>query len=218
MAEYGAMIDVNGNPFITPNSTPFALYTRSEFNSYANGNTQETNNVSYIDLPADYPVSVFCRTEGNSSPAGIVSYLDGRRIRILSNSRGSAYKLIAYVFAIFPQTLPRWGMAIWNASGELILTNETKVLSDLETVPGGININTSKGGAWASSGGQAGSVIILVPQPGGGSFPQSFPILTGCRYDGTNTYFQAFQTQEGQTQGYTDNGTSITVINTANYD
>ncbi|MEA8929873.1 hypothetical protein ACTM88_28015, partial [Citrobacter freundii] len=41
-----------------------------------------------------------------------------------SNYRRSAFVLEAYFFAIYPLTLPAWGVAIWDAEGTLVLTNE----------------------------------------------------------------------------------------------
>ncbi len=42
MADYGAMILMdNGNPFVTPQSTPFCLYGKYTFNSSPNGSSQQ---------------------------------------------------------------------------------------------------------------------------------------------------------------------------------
>jgi hypothetical protein len=42
MAKFGAMILMdNGNPFVTPQSTPFCLYGKYTFNSSANGSSQQ---------------------------------------------------------------------------------------------------------------------------------------------------------------------------------
>ena len=52
MAEFGAMILMdNGNPFVTPQSTPFCLYGKYTFNSSANGSSQQV--AQNIALNAD---------------------------------------------------------------------------------------------------------------------------------------------------------------------
>ncbi|MEP8378900.1 hypothetical protein ABKS39_10655 [Enterobacter cloacae] len=39
-----------------------------------------------------------------------------------------------FIFFIFPQTKPDYGLAVWDASGTLILTNETRTLSDVNVL------------------------------------------------------------------------------------
>lgn len=209
---YGAMIDVNGNPFITPNSTPYALYGRYVFSSYQNNTVQQVSN--YISIPASYMPMTFVRVSGTSSPTGIQTYLEGDGVRVTgANNGNNPFSVTVYVFAIFPQVLPSWGMAIWNEAGTLILTNETRVLTDIQTIggggSGGININFSSGGSYAVSPARLGAVIGI-----------GVDIYTSCVYSGGVTKITAVAAPGGggSPQGYINNGNSLTIINTAAYD
>ncbi|KIG58907.1 hypothetical protein PU45_06545, partial [Escherichia coli] len=134
------------------------------------------------------------------------------------------FTLTAYIFAIFPQTLPKWGMAIWDAAGKLVLTNESRVLSDLQTIGtpganGGINIDQTLSGPWAVAPAQLGQSIVVnnSTQP-----PTIYTInaYSACRFDGANTRINAggTSTGTGSPGGVTNTGISLTAINTAAYD
>lgn len=56
----------NGNPFVTPQSTPFCLYGKYTFNSSANGSSQQV--AQNIALNADYPVMVLSKPPIQHSP------------------------------------------------------------------------------------------------------------------------------------------------------
>lgn len=221
---YGAMIDVNGNPFITPNSIPYAMYGRYVFNSYQNNTVQQVSN--YINIPASYMPMAFVRVSGTSRPTGIQTYLEGDGIRVTgANNGNNPFSVTVYVFAIFPQSLPSWGMAIWDSNGTLILTNETRVLTDIQTIggggSGGININFSSGGSYAVSPARLGAVQLLNPGgPGQPPFLISADIYTSCVYNGGSTTITSVAAPSigGSPQGYTNNGNSLTIINTSAYD
>lgn len=221
---YGAMIDVNGNPFITPNSIPYALYGRYVFNSYSNGTIQQLS--EYISINPSYNPMTFVRVSGTSSPTGCQTYIEGNGIRVAgANNGNNAFTVTVYVFAIFPQTLPNWGMAIWDESGTLILTNETRVLTDIQTIgaggAGGTNITFSSGGSYAVSPSRLGAVQLLIPgAPGQPPYLISADMYTSCVYSGGSTNITAVPapSQGGSPQGYTNNGNSLTIINTEAYD
>lgn len=224
MAEYGASIDLgNGNPFITPVSTPFCLFRKVTVNSSANGAAQSAS--SDINLGGNYPAMAFVKTTNTAQPTHVGSFRNGNIITVnAGNPFGQGFTMTAYIFAIFPQTLPRWGMAVWDASGKLVLTNESRVLSDLVTVGtpgnnGGINIDQTLGGSYAVCPGVLGSTLIQF-------FVQGQPVVvsvtaaTGCRFNGSSSRISAANTGNatGNVIGNTNNGNSIIAINTASYD
>lgn len=225
---YGAMIDVNGNPFITPNSIPYALYGKYSFNSYevGSGSAAVQQVSSLINIQQSYMPMTFVRVSGTSSPTGIQTYLEGDGIRVTgANNGNNQFVVTVYVFAIFPQTLPDWGMAIWNEAGTLVLTNETKVLTDIETIgangTGGVDITFNRQGSYAVSPARLGAVQLLNPgAPGQPPFLTSADIYTSCVYSGGSTTITSVVApgQSGSPQGYTNNGNSLTIINTASYD
>jgi len=213
----------NGNPFVTPQSTPFCLYGKYSFNSSANGSSQQV--AQYLSVPDDYPVMVFIKTTNTAQPTPAMSYRIGGNVYISGvNPYNQGFTLTAYVFAIFPQTLPASGFAICDASGKLVLTNESRVLSDLQTVgtpgaSGGINIDQTLSGSWAVAPAQLGQTIVVnnSTQP-----PTIYTInaYSACRFDGTNTRINAggTSTGTGSPGGGTNTGISLTAINTAAYD
>ncbi len=67
MADYGALIALeSGNPFITPQSTPFCLYRKVVVNSVANGAYHGAS--ATVALDASYPAMVFAKRVIQPSP------------------------------------------------------------------------------------------------------------------------------------------------------
>lgn len=224
MAKYGALISLpNGNPFITPDSTPMTLYRKVTVNSTFGGNLNSAS--ASVTIDGQKGGIAFART---SAPAKISASKNGNTFSIdASNYRGSAFVLEAYFFAIYPLTLPAWGVAIWDAEGTLVLTNESRVLSDLTTigspgaVSGGLNIDTYMAGKWAINPMGLGSVLLHAGSaPGGQPIIQSVDVGTGCFNEGAGTRIKGLTstTASGSSIGTTNSGIVITAINTAAYD
>ncbi|EFB4108335.1 hypothetical protein C0X82_000860 [Escherichia coli O53] len=222
MADFGALIALeNGNPFITPNSTPFCLYRRATANSANTGGTYQGASID-IPLDASYPAIVFCKT---SAQATVGATRVGNVIKVSSSSaNGYSHTLTAYVFAIFPQTLPEWGMVIWDDKRNVVLTDESRVLSDLVTIGtpganGGINIDQTLTGSYAVVPAILGSSLFQI-------MVQGQPVIVnvtayaGALFNGTTTRINAVASQTGQGSpvGGTNTGIAITAINTAAYD
>lgn len=227
---YGAFIDVNGNPFITPLSTPFALYRRGTIQSSSVSSSQDAQ--AYIPIPSNVPVIAFCKTTVTEQGTALAAYTfrEGANVNTVYirgvNPANQSFTLTYYIFAIFEQTLPNWGMAIWDESGRLILTNETKVLSDLVTIgtpgyaSGGLNIDQTLNGSYAVVPTILGNYQIQQ-----GTLPTGQPIIgnstagTSARYNGSTTRINAAATTAaGQIINTTNNGNIITAINTSAYD
>lgn len=224
MAKYGALISLpNGNPFITPDSTPMTLYRKVTVNSTFGGDFNSAS--ASVTIDGQKGGIAFART---SAPAKISASKSGNTFSVdASNYRGSAFVLEAYFFSIYPLTLPAWGVAIWDAEGTLVLTHESRVLSDLTTigspgaVSGGLNIDTYMAGKWAVNPMGLGSVILHAGSaPGGQPIFQSVDVGTGCHDDtgGTRIRGQSSTTASGSSVGSTNSGIVITAINTAAYD
>lgn len=221
---YGALLNLNnGNPFVTPNSTPFVLYKKVSISSSANGVFQSAS--TNIPISSSYPAIAFLKTTYTAQPTTVGSRRNGDNIVVSSsNPFGQSHTLTAYVFARFPQPLPKYGMAIWDEGGTCILTNESKVLTDLVTigtpgVNGGINIDETLSGSYAVSPGILGSTLIRFFVQGQ---PQviSITAYTGARFNGSTTRISAASGNNatGSVVGYTNNGNAITAIKTDIYD
>ncbi|MDS0994454.1 hypothetical protein OSC00_21540 [Citrobacter freundii] len=224
MAKYGALISLpNGNPFITPDSTPMTLYRKVTVNSTLASDFNSAT--ASVVISGQKGGIVFART---SASAKISASKNGNTFSVsASNYRGSAFVLEAYFFAIYPLTLPAWGVAIWDTEGTLVLTNESRVLSDLTTigspgaVSGGLNIDTYMPGKWAVNPMGLGSVLLHAGSaPGGQPIIQSVDVGTGCFNDGAGTRIKGLSstTASGSSVGTTNSGIVITAINTAAYD
>ncbi|WP_410688155.1 hypothetical protein [Citrobacter europaeus] len=224
MAKYGALISLlNGNPFITPDSTPMTLYRKVTVNSTFGGNFISAS--ASVTIDGQKGGIAFART---SAPAKISASKSGNTFSVdASNYRGAAFVLEAYFFAIYSLTLPAWGVAIWDAEGTLVLTNESRVLSDLTTigspgaVSGGLNIDTYMAGKWAINPMGLGSVLLHAGSaPGGQPIIQSVDVGTGCFNEGAGTRIKGLTstTASGSSIGTTNSGIVITAINTAAYD
>ncbi|MCL6745134.1 hypothetical protein [Kosakonia sp. R1.Fl] len=224
MADYGAMILMeNGNPFVTPQSTPFCLYRKVVVNSVANGTFHSAS--AAVNLDASFPAIAFCKTNYTNQPTVVGAARSGNNISVSSgNPYGQAHTLTAYIFAIFPQTLPQWGFAIWDAVGKLVLTNESRVLSDLVTIgtpgnSGGVNIDQTLDGSYAVCPGILGSTLIQFMVQGQ---PQiiAATAYTGCRFNGTTSRISAASNSNasGSVVGSTNNGNAIIAIKTEAYD
>lgn len=224
MAKYGALISLpNGNPFITPDSTPMTLYRKVTVNSTLASDFNSAT--ASVVISGQKGGIVFART---SASAKISASKNGNTFSVsASNYRGSSFVLEAYFFAIYPLTLPAWGVAIWDAEGTLVLTNESRVLSDLTTigspgaVSGGLNIDTYMPGKWAVNPMGLGSVLLHAGSvPGGQPIIQSVDVGTGCFNDGAGTRIKGLSstTASGSSVGTTNSGIVITAINTAAYD
>lgn len=118
-------------------------------------------------------------------------------------------------------------MAIWDAEGTLVLTNESRVLSDLTTIgspgaaTGGLNIDTYMAGKWAVNPMGLGSVLLHAGSaPGGQPIIQPVDVGTGCFNEGAGTRIKGLSstTASGSSVGTTNSGIVITAINTAAYD
>lgn len=223
MADYGALFTVNDNPFVTPNSTPFCLYQKVTVNSVANGTAHGAS--ASVSLNSSYPAIAFCKTSNTDQPTYVSAIRSGNNVMVSSgNPYGQAHTLTAYIFAIFPQTLPQWGFAIWDAVGKLVLTNESRVLSDLVTIGtpgnnGGINIDQTLSGSYAVCPGILGSTLIQFMVQGQ---PQviAATAYTGCRFNGSTSRISAASSSNasGSVVGSTNNGNAIIAIKTDAYD
>lgn len=146
---WGALIAADdGTQFITDDSTPISLqgiYSGS-------GSSYVTLT---IPIKTEDVVLPFCLASGNI----IFSYsISGTTLSVMAraNSADTAqFTVTCYVFTTREQLLPAWGMAIWDRNGKCILTNETKVLTDIVTIgvkgsaSSGLNLTSTRNGKWA---------------------------------------------------------------------
>lgn len=209
---YGVLWNLeNGNPFVTPNSVPFCLYGKYTYQS--SGTSAYHTVAQNIPIPSSYPAIVFIKSTHTTQPTPLMAYRIGNNIHISGgNPYGESFTVTVYIFARFPQTLPNYGFAIWDENGTLVVTNESKVLTDLVTVggfgnSGGVNIDQTFSGSYAISPTRLGAVV------GTGASD----IYASCRFTGSTTRINAGRTTPG-TGNTINNGNVVIAINTASYD
>lgn len=227
MSDFGILLSVgSGQPFITPVSVPMSMKSKVVANSSSvSGGSQS----AVISIPWDntWPAMIFVRSNvagtilGTSKKNGVLSASG-------ANISGNAFTLTAYFFGIFPQSAPAWGLCVWDAAGNVVLSNETRVLSDLVTVgdpsiasQSGVGMDITLGGAYAVCPVIHGSTLFQNTNAGTGQ-----PIIvnvegrTSAAFNGSTTRFTAAPTQYpgGNPVGYTDTRCTLVAINTSAYD
>ena len=188
MAQYGGLLTTtSGEVWVTANSSPIALQARktAALQGTSGFNTKVTHT-----FPSGQPIVAFvhCTVE-----VEITQMVSGNTITIdflRPNATGTAY---VYFFTIFPQTKPDYGMAVWDASGTLILTHETRTLGDVVTIGtagvdanSGYNINTTLAGKWACMPVMLG-LITGVISAGGQPQPYAAIYKSMAKLEGSNT-------------------------------
>lgn len=221
MADYGVLLSTtSGGVWVTPESTPIALQAKKTATLQA---TSGFNVKISHTFPAGKPVIPFVHVtaecEITSSISGNVITIDFLR----PTANGVAE---VYFFSIFPQTKPQYGLAVWDASGVLVLTNETRTLTDVERIgtPGaessGYNINVTRSGKWACIPGMLGLITGVIST----GMPRPYQAIykTIALREGANTRIKARpQSAPGgpiQNVMYSNMRNSIMAINVANYD
>lgn len=187
MADWGALLVTdNGAPFITPQSIPLALIGKQSV-ALKTGSGEITT-VSQA-IPAGRPVIPFVC----STISCVLSYsVSGNTCTVSASKPGGGGTVHVYFFTIFPQPLPAWGIAIWDEQGTCILTNETRVLTDIEAIGtngsdtnGGFNINVSRSGKVGIVPSMCGLVTGVITS--GGTRPYSSQYFFSAVWDGSNT-------------------------------
>ncbi|WP_338512177.1 hypothetical protein VRC35_06685 [Erwinia aphidicola] len=141
---------------------------------------------------------VFCRT--NVAGSSFSYYLDtvttGSYV-VDSRGAGSGYTLDVYVFGYQYQTPPKYGIAIWDAAGRCVITNETKVLRGVEVVgnqadpsASGYNATATLVGEWAVAPDVMGSFNGVINQ-GGQVYPIQAIAYTSAYKSGSSTVIKS---------------------------
>lgn len=222
MADWGALfVTESGAPFLTPQATPLALYAKQSVNvSGANGAQTVVTQTFLTGKPIIPFVVGTSRFTSRYSVSGNVCTV------ILDNGQSGTADV--YFFSIFPQNPPSWGFAVWGEDGNCILTNETRVLTDVtalgvsgDDAQGGYNINTTLSGKWGVVPGMCGLVTGVIND--GGTRPYQDQFFFHAQWNGSSTVIKS-ASQHGQAPGgvanaaYHNMRNQAFILNLANYD
>lgn len=148
---YGALLtDEQGVPFYIDGTRPLTLINKLTFN-VNNSGTVNTLDLYQNDGAVRF---VFIQSNGSDIYKSEWLQLDGNTWRLYATS--GTRTVTVFIFGYANQIPPAWGIAIWDASGNCILTNESKVLRDVTQLGDVTNANASGylytgtlGGSWA---------------------------------------------------------------------
>jgi len=219
---WGAMfVDSDGVPWATPDSTPMSLVEKRVFNRSGAG-------VDIIQLNYDKPVIVGIHSNNNKVIGSITRSSNDGATAIQSKmiTGNGPYDLTVYIFSTQLQPTVPFGINIFNASGQCIQTNETKVMPAPVRLgtPGsdesGYNVRTTLAGRWVVIPATTGYVTAVI-QTGGGGRPFQQPITSFASFDGANTqiYSGAWDTPGGAATNitYTNTRDSVYVIDVSGF-
>lgn len=106
---------------------------------------------------------------------------------------GPARTVNVYIFGYQFQSIPAWGIQINDSQGRCILTNETKVLRDVQKLGdegsdagSGLNANFSLSGEWAVAPAYTGNYTGTISQ-GGQVYPVVAQYASSARFNGSTT-------------------------------
>ncbi len=227
---YGAYLTTkSGNTFMTPQSIPICLYAKQTFTSVSNGaqhyveRTMTVPNSSQPVIPfvltsAQAACAVWVETDGSISVRGY---------EILNN----AFTMAVYLFSVFPQSMPNppYGLAIWDdITGDLVITHESKILTDVVTVgtagsSGGINVDQTRSGKWAIVPDVAGQQVWRVTGGGPGGQLWPVPVTFTAVYNGTSTHIytaavQGIPSGSAEPMAPVNAGNTVVAIEVSKYD
>lgn len=136
----------------------------------------------------------------------------------------------AYFFSISPQPMPasRYGIAIWDADQNLILTHETKTLTDINKIGGtgsasdnGINTDVTLSGKWGVIPEILGAIVGVINDPTPRPFQSTVRAM--AQASGSNTRIRGFG-DGGRPGGgvsgltYINGHTNVTALKVGDYD
>lgn len=163
---FGVLLSTSsGEVWVSPESIPLALYAKKSI-TVTNSTTITTITQAY---DVNSPIIPFVYTTGEGA---LWSDIANGVCTISLRNAAAGTRMDVYFFSIFPQPLPDYGLAIWDANGVCILTNETKTLSDLEKIGGsgaasdnGINSSVFKSGKWGCIPEYLGIAVGVINDP-----------------------------------------------------
>lgn len=192
MADYGVLLaNISGEVWVSPSSIPLALFAkRAGSLPSAQGGTLTIS----VNYDSTKPIIPFVYTTGECA----ISWSAAGGICSVTFSRSASGNYEIYFFTIFQQIAPAYGIAIWDAAGKCILTNETKTLADMNKLgdpnsatASGIYINQVLSGKWGCVPDSFGAVTGII-NTGGQPRPFASEYKALAKGEGANTRCYAY--------------------------
>lgn len=219
---FGALLtDTQGVPFYIDGTRPLTLINKITINVPGSGGTTYTQ-----DLYANDGAVRFVFMQSNSNNLAFAEWIT------LENNTWRFYGTVGvrvvtlYVFGYSNQPVPTWGIAIWDAQGNCILTNESKPLRDVQQLGdisnennSGFNINSTLAGSWAVAPSYTG-LLAGVDTSTGQPRPINVWYYASSYFNGSSSNIRSHThgSVAGLTQsGYVNSRNTLAVINVNNY-
>lgn len=224
MATWGAMLtDTSGVPFYIDDTLPLCLISKTTYSLNLNGGTVVSQPVHPNDGAVRF---IFVNSPDQNVYFWYAYDSTSGTWRVYASCQGaSAFRLTVYIFGYQYQTPPTWGVAIWDAQGRCVITNETKVLRGVNPIGtegaenAGYNINTTLTGNIAVAPAMTGAVTGIIQS--GGTRPFEARYYTSAYFNGSSTLIKsvATATVSGGVQNitYTNFRNTLTAVNVARY-
>lgn len=218
---YGVLIaSEDGTPYITEESTPISL--QGKYSGSGNGSVTITANINTEDvtIPFCYATADAYFTYGIS---GNVITVSARQ----TVGQSTNFTAFLYLFTTREQVPPEWGVAIWDKNFKCILTNETRVLTDVRTIgtkggaDSGLNLNVNRVGKWAIVPDLAGYAVGVI-NTGQGPRPIQVQFSFTASYNGSVTAIKPVMNEAAPSGtgniSYIDSKCIIRAIDASRYD
>ncbi len=224
---YGAMLtDSAGVPFYIGDTMPLTLLEKRVLNVPSVSGSGTVINLFNNDGVIRFVFVNSNGAQGNRSSTCEALELSGGVWGL--RCAGEARTVNVYIFGYQFQPVPAWGIQINDSQGRCILTNETKVLRDVQKLGdegsdsgSGLNANFSISGEWAVAPAYTGNYSGTVSQ-GGQVYPVVAQYASSARFNGSTTqitsgYIGNLNTGGGGTGTLTNYRNRLVAVNVQRY-
>lgn len=224
---YGAMLtDSAGVPFYIGDTMPLTLLEKRVLSVPAASGSGAVINLFNNDGVIRFVFVNSNGAQGNAQSTCEALELSGGVWSL--RCAGAARTVNVYIFGYQFQPIPAWGIQINDAQGRCILTNETKVLRDVQKLGdeasdagSGLNANFNISGEWAVAPAYTGNYTGTVSQ-GGQVYPVVAQYASSARFNGSTTqitsgYIGNINTGGGGTGTLTNYRNRLVAVNVLRY-
>lgn len=189
---YGAMLtDSAGIPFYIGDTMPLTLLEKRVLSVGSASGSGAVINLFNNDGTIRFVFVNSNGAQGNAQSTCEALELSGGVWSL--RCAGAARTVNVYIFGYQFQPVPAWGIQINDSQGRCILTNETKVLRDVQKLgnegsdaDSGFQANFTLNGEWAVAPAYTGSYVGTVSQ-GGQVYPVVAQYASSARFNGSTT-------------------------------
>ncbi len=224
---YGAILtDSAGVPFYIGDTMPLTLLEKRVLSIPAASGTGVVINLFNNDVAIRFVFVNSNGAQGNGQSTCEALELSGGVWSL--RCAGAARTISVYIFGYQFQPIPAWGIQINDSQGRCILTNETKVLRDVQKLGdegsdagSGFAANFTLNGEWAVAPAYTGSYVGTVSQ-GGQVYPVVAQYASSARFNGSTTqitsgYIGNLNTGGGGTGTLTNYRNRLVAVNVQRY-